>query len=436
VPKPLAGSMSVEATATGALSVVSASASISVSLSAFNNTAVNLTALNGTDWLHYSNVSSPPGQRKLNGGALITNLDLLNTSSFRNDTTPRVVSWTDGTPTLAGNNATDAGLYGDDGDGVVLEGYGFSFNVPADAATKEVRVICSVRGGGTFSVRATLSGGGVAPQTSTTAFLADSVKSSFTATVGYKASSSGQSLTVEVFKATQDGGGEGYVAFQAAVLLAPNNNLTAAATAQSTASASLTVEKPLASNVTVQSTATGALTTGIRLTAAAINTAVASGALNTAIRLNSAVSCTVLSTADLTINKNISANAISTVTATGVLRTEIRLASAATVTATASANLDTRILLNTTPSARATVTGFLVSTSTTVIRVRKDLSAFKVDPVLIAAKTEKQLISAREQSSLRAYKDGAILKPIAYKNDKQLVSMKTQASIRAYKKSD
>jgi hypothetical protein len=255
---------------------------ISVALGPFNNDAINLTALNGTDWLHYSNYSVPPGQRKRGGGSLITNLDF-NAPSYRNDTTYRDITWTDGFPTLVGTNGYDAGLYGDDGDYVVNVGYGFSFTVPATIATSQVKVISSVRGGGTFSVIATLSGGGFPPQTATTTFVADAFKYSFTSTINYNSSTVGQTLSVQVIKASQDGGGEGYVAFQAAVLTISNSKAVLASVGDVvSATASLSTNIRLASSRAVQSTASASLSVGNPIASSVANVATASATLTTA----------------------------------------------------------------------------------------------------------------------------------------------------------
>ena len=202
--------------------------SIVSSVSGFSTTSINLTSLGGTDWAEWNFGSTTPDQRKLGGGSLISNATIVGFSVISSDTTTRVVSWTDGTPTLSGNNATNAGLWGDDGAGIVNVGDGTSFTVPASTGSRQVKVICSVLGGASYKIISSLSDGSFATQTTTTTVLGAATKSSFTATIDYKAASVGQTLTVQALKATENSGGEGYVALQAVVLkvLPVNYSLT------------------------------------------------------------------------------------------------------------------------------------------------------------------------------------------------------------------
>lgn len=215
----------VSVTYSSSNTVGGASGSISASVSGFSTASINLTALGAIDWAVWygSYFLIDPDERKSGGGSLISHaLPLDNNVSATPvvDTSTRSISWTDGTPTAIGSS-TGAGNYNVDSNGFVLAGYGNNFTVPADTTDKRAYVVLSALGEDTtFTIRAFLSDGSFATQTVFSGVLANGVKSSFTATIDYKAGSAGQTLIVEAYKTTDGAfGNNGYVALKAVALL-------------------------------------------------------------------------------------------------------------------------------------------------------------------------------------------------------------------------
>jgi len=106
-------------------------------------TTANLTTEGPVDWLHWG----PSLIRKTGVSPQISNYSIVGSGSaqsYRND--PRALSWSDGTPTVAGTD--NNGLY------ISTAGNGFSFTVPADTTSRVLTVhVGGWSSGGTLTAR-------------------------------------------------------------------------------------------------------------------------------------------------------------------------------------------------------------------------------------------------------------------------------------------
>jgi len=147
------------------------------------NTAVNLTTVGTTDWVHW-------GDSALNRKAAVT--PQLSTYTavggapqiYGNDA--RSLSWTDGTPTASIASDTNGFYLGG-------SGAGFSFTAPADNTTRTLSVyVGGYASGGTLTAH--LSDGSAADFTDVTAFANGQYDRNYTLT--YNAAAAGQTLTI------------------------------------------------------------------------------------------------------------------------------------------------------------------------------------------------------------------------------------------------
>ena len=170
---------------------------------------IDLTKQGALDWAHWG-LPAPPASNHKNGVSQQINDFTVTGGGFASQlsASPAAFVWTDGTP--AGTSSNTAGIF------VAGEGTGFQFAVPADTTPRLLQVYVSA-----FSARmhfeASLS------DNSATAFTDDSFDATQNLqaplrvyTLSYAAASSGQTLTVKVSVATDEGGG--WITLHAATL--------------------------------------------------------------------------------------------------------------------------------------------------------------------------------------------------------------------------
>lgn len=221
----------------------------SIAISATQTAAnVNLTSLGAEDWAAWTN-NETPTNRKLGGGSLISSVTPIIAGTDNYSGQPKVISWTDGTPTASGN--ITGGVYFS-----AISG-GFSFTVPAGIGARTVKIYHGLYAT-VAKLTASLSDGSASPEVYN--FPSSGGYSAYFTEVTFNANSASQTLTLEFINVS---GSDGNVALQAVHLSAESAGITGSAnitTADdlSTASGTSTVTGSLSlttSNDT--STATG-----------------------------------------------------------------------------------------------------------------------------------------------------------------------------------
>jgi hypothetical protein len=154
---------------------------------ALSSETVSLTNIGVTDWINwYTTVN-----RKVTGGSQISNLTI--TGTVEPTAGGRVMSWTDGMPTIA--NATDNVLWIKDA------GNGYSFTVPADTIPRTITVYLGVWSSASARITATLSADDPEPDLVYTDTIPLVVMPDFTDTRNYtftyRASKPNQRLTID-----------------------------------------------------------------------------------------------------------------------------------------------------------------------------------------------------------------------------------------------
>jgi hypothetical protein len=181
-----------------------------------SSTAVSLTAEGNLDWVHWGESSL---NRKAGGAAQIGQVTIVdggNPTNYSND--PRLVNWTDGTPTASSTNNKN-GIY------ISGIGHGFTFTAPADTTTRTL--IVHVGGwNSSGALTAHLSNGAVSDFTNATSNASGQYDRNYT--LVYNAGVVGQSLTV-TWKMTAGSGNvtlNGAALSSAAPVMAPNISAT------------------------------------------------------------------------------------------------------------------------------------------------------------------------------------------------------------------
>jgi hypothetical protein len=168
-----------------------------------STSSVNLTSEGRVDWIRWSG-----NDRKATGGNKISNFIQLgtgNVSTKANDM--RLCNWSDGAPTASGSERSSVIISG--------IGRGFRFRVPADPATRILKVyVGGWQSGGTLT--ATLTDGSAPEYVHVSSpLLSPTGQYSAVFTLVYKSASTGQALNVQW---VQTSGTSGNVSLQAATL--------------------------------------------------------------------------------------------------------------------------------------------------------------------------------------------------------------------------
>ena len=174
------------------------------------NAVVNLTTEGTSDWATWGHTDQSSFDHKSLVTSLIPNYTGLGNTQAVQFTTYHIgFSWTDGMPTVADTNST-TGVY-KNGDGE-----GFSITVPADTATRTLRLYSGGQSPSTTKVVAHLSDGSAADYTASTMFGSGDTGAQYErmVTLTYRAGSSGQTLRVDWVQV----GALGFVHLHAATL--------------------------------------------------------------------------------------------------------------------------------------------------------------------------------------------------------------------------
>ena len=220
-------SFSLTNTAVMAAGSLSGSAASSSSL-------VNLTAEGTSDWEHWGEGGL---NRKAGVTPLLSNYAVVGSgrvSSYGND--PRLMSWSDGTPTAITTN---------DREGIYISGAGNGFSLTVPASVTPQTVVVYVGGwdsGGTLTTH--LSDGSAPDYTATTTTASGQYDQNYTLT--YAAASAGQNLTITWKMAS----GSGNVTLNAAAL---GSSITASAGTPQSATVSTVFGTALQATVTNES---------------------------------------------------------------------------------------------------------------------------------------------------------------------------------------
>ena len=182
-----AGGYTVTASAAGvgtaaSFSLTNLAVSGGGSLSGADNTA-NLTLQGSADWVHWGDASL---NRKAGVTPEISTYSIVGSGTvkaYTND--PRTLSWTDGTPTVAGSN--EDGIY------ISSQKNGFSFTVPAGTTSQTLTVyVGGWDSGGTLTAH--LSDASAADYVNTTTAVSGQYDGNYT--LIFNAASAGQTLTI------------------------------------------------------------------------------------------------------------------------------------------------------------------------------------------------------------------------------------------------
>ncbi len=172
---------------------------------------VDFTAVGSRDWVRW-----PGGERKATGGGQIANYQMVGGATASNaNTSMRLLSWQDGSPTATGATTEAVRAYGPGG--------GFLFTAPAGAEWRTLVVYAGAEIA-TGKLTAQLSDGSAPDFVSTPVTTRTSRSHDFVYTLRYRAASDGQMLTVTWTQAStgnasgRRGGSPGCVRLQGAAL--------------------------------------------------------------------------------------------------------------------------------------------------------------------------------------------------------------------------
>jgi hypothetical protein len=148
---------------------------------------VNLTTDGTSDWAHWGLVTPTSFDHKASGGTQISNYTATGTVQQIGGE-PVGFTWTDGTPTGMQTTATTTGVYTNG------NGHGFQITAPADTTTRTLTIYLGGQASN-IAFRATLSDGSAPDYNAASGTQAGLYAR--TATLVYRAASSGQTLTCQ-----------------------------------------------------------------------------------------------------------------------------------------------------------------------------------------------------------------------------------------------